>query len=62
MNGSGVSSKLFIIGIALGVTGGIVVGSILGMQLGEKSMGYLRRRFNKIAKPKRSVRFDLLLQ
>ncbi len=62
MNGSGVSSKLFVLGIVLGITGGIVVGSILGMQLGEKSMGYLRRRVNRIVKPKHSVRFDLLLQ
>ncbi|MDO8670259.1 MAG: hypothetical protein Q7O66_02370 [Dehalococcoidia bacterium] len=62
MNGSGVSSKLFVIGIVLGVSGGIVVGSILGMQIGEKSIGYLRRRLNRFVKPKRSVRFDLLLQ
>ncbi|MBI2865675.1 MAG: hypothetical protein HYX94_14095 [Chloroflexi bacterium] len=62
MNGTGVSSKLFVIGIVIGITGGVVVGSILGMQLGEKSVSFLRRRLNRLVKPKRSVRFDLLLQ
>lgn len=62
MNDSGVSSRLFVLGVVLGITGGIVVGSILGMQLGEKSVGLLRRGLDKIARPKRSIRFDLLLQ
>ncbi len=62
MNGSGVSSKLFVLGIALGITGGFIVGSVIGMQLGEKSVGYLKTGLNKLVKSKPSVRFDLLLQ
>lgn len=62
MNDSGVSSKLFVLGIALGITGGIVIGSVIGMQLGEKSVSRLKSRLNRMFRQSHYPRFDLLLQ
>ncbi len=55
-------SRAFTLGLILGAGGGLVVGSLLGLQLGEKTLTWGRRIADRILRHQDRVRFELLLQ
>lgn len=56
------NSRAFLVGVILGASGGLVLGSLLGLQLGERAVTLARRLVARALRREERVRFELLLQ
>ncbi len=56
------NSRTFLMGVVLGASGGLVLGSLLGLELGDKALTLARRMVARALRRQERVRFELLLQ
>jgi len=55
-------NRLFVLGVFFGSLVGIVIGSVVAMQVGDRSIDLVRRGLRRLTGRREEVRFDLLLQ
>ncbi|MBI3980269.1 MAG: hypothetical protein HY331_19005 [Chloroflexi bacterium] len=56
------SNRALVLGLVLGSLGGLVVGSVIAMQLGERTTDLIRAFASRLLHKRPRVRFELLLQ
>ncbi|TAK34697.1 MAG: hypothetical protein EPO21_08895 [Chloroflexota bacterium] len=55
-------NRLFTFGIIIGAAGGLIIGSIIAAQYGDKVVGSSRSLLARILRQRPQVRFEFLLQ